>query len=75
MLIHPRSQIIAITTEKIKSAVLRAYELLPKAYQQYFRSWERRNGQTYVAFDRDLNTYPKHRLTALNITTCDALCD
>lgn len=60
---------------KIKSAVLKAYELVPEAYRQRFRSWEKRSGQTYVEFARDLSTPFKRWLTALNVTTFDGLCD
>ncbi|CAJ1087102.1 uncharacterized protein LOC117532417 [Xyrichtys novacula] len=60
---------------KIKSAVLKAYELVPEAYRQRFRSWEKKNGQTYVEFVRDLSTHFKRWLSALDVSTFDNLCD
>ena len=42
------------TYNKIKAAVLKAYELVPEAHRQPFRSWEKKNGQTYAEFARDL---------------------
>ena len=35
---------------KVKSAVLRTYELVPEAYRQKFRSWQKRSTQTFVEF-------------------------
>lgn len=60
---------------KIKSAVLKTYELVPEAYRQRFRAWERKSSQTYVEFARDLSTHFKWWLTALDVTTFDDLCD
>ena len=60
---------------KVKSAVLKAYELVPEAYRQRFRLWERRNGQTYVEFARDISNNFKRWLSALDVTTFEELCD
>lgn len=60
---------------KIKSGVLKAYELVPEAYRQRFRSWERKSGQTYVEFVRDLSTHFKPWLSALDVPTFENLCD
>jgi len=60
---------------KIKSAVLRAYELVPEAYRQRFRSFEQKQDQTYVEMARDLSVHFKCWLTALDITTFDDLCE
>ncbi len=60
---------------KIKCAVLKAYELVPEAYRQRFRSWEKRNGQTYVEYARDLNIHFKRWLAAVNVTNFDDLCN
>ncbi len=60
---------------KIKAAVLMAYELVPEAYQQRFRSWERKNGQTYVEFARDLDIHFKRWLAAQSVHTFDELCE
>ena len=35
---------------KVKAAVLRTYELVPEAYRQKFRSWQKRGIQTFVEF-------------------------
>ena len=59
--------------DKIKSAVLKVYELVPEAYRQRFRSWGRKNGQTYVEFARDMSTHFKRWLMALDVTTFDDL--
>lgn len=59
----------------IKSAVLKAYELVPEAYRQRFRSWEKKNGQTYVEFARDLTIHFKRWLIALDVSDFDELCD
>ena len=60
---------------KIKAAVLRAYELVPEANRQHFRSWEQKNGQTYAEFVRDLSAHYKRWLTALEVTVFGELCD
>lgn len=60
---------------KIKSAMLKAYELVPEAYHQRFWAWERKSGQTYVEFVHDLTIHFKHWLAALDITTFDDLCE
>ena len=39
--------------EEVKSVVLAAYELVPEAYRQKFRSWKRRQGQTYVEYFKE----------------------
>uniref|UniRef100_A0A3B4ZKQ1 Gypsy retrotransposon integrase-like protein 1 n=1 Tax=Stegastes partitus TaxID=144197 RepID=A0A3B4ZKQ1_9TELE len=61
--------------KKIKSAVLKAYELVPEAYRQRFRSWDKTSDQTYVEYVRDLQTHFKRWITALNVSTFDDLCE
>ncbi|KAK7878602.1 hypothetical protein WMY93_030438 [Mugilogobius chulae] len=39
--------------DKVKCAILRAYELVPEAYRQKFRNLTKREGQTYVEFIRE----------------------
>ena len=39
--------------EKVKSAILRVYELVPEAYRQRFRKLKKQYNQTYVEFMRD----------------------
>ncbi len=59
----------------VKSAVLKAYELVPEAYRQKFRTWEKSNKQSHVEFARDLVTFFSRWCNALNIDTYAALCD
>lgn len=40
-----------------KAAVLKAYELVPEAYRQKLRSWEKSSKQTHVEFARELVTF------------------
>lgn len=39
--------------EVLKESVLRAYELVPEAYRQKFRSHKKTSGQTFVEFARE----------------------
>nr|XP_033964369.1 uncharacterized protein LOC117465580 [Pseudochaenichthys georgianus] len=39
--------------DKVKGAILRAYELVPEAYRQRFRGIKKAAGQTYVDFARE----------------------
>lgn len=39
--------------DQLKSAVLRAYELVPEAYRQKFRRLRKRDGQTFCEFGRE----------------------
>lgn len=41
--------------DKLKNAVLKAYELVPEAYRQKFRSHVKVAGQTYVEYAREKN--------------------
>ncbi|CAI5692974.1 unnamed protein product [Oreochromis niloticus] len=43
----------SLVYEKIKSAVLQAYELVPEAYRQHFRGLELAHGQCYLDFARE----------------------
>ena len=38
----------------VKASVLRAYELIPEAYRQWFRNVQKRSDQTNVEFAREL---------------------
>lgn len=58
---------------KITSAVLRAYELIPEAYRQKFKTWQKRNSQTYVEFTRDLTSHINRWKSTLEISTFDGL--
>ncbi len=43
--------------EKVKVAILKAYELVPEAYRQRFRSWRKGDRQTHSEVVRDLVSY------------------
>ena len=38
--------------DTVKDLILKAYELVPEAYRQKFRNWDKRSDQTYVEFAR-----------------------
>ncbi|KAK5921567.1 hypothetical protein CgunFtcFv8_018924 [Champsocephalus gunnari] len=59
----------------VKTAVLRAYELVPEAYRQRFRSWEMSDRQTHVEFARDLVTSFGRWCNSLKVDTYVALCE
>lgn len=60
---------------KVKSAVLRAYELVPEAYRQRFRSWRKVEKQTHGEFARDLATHFNWWCAALEVETFEDLAD
>lgn len=43
----------SLVHEKVKTAILRVYELVPEAYRQRFRSLRKTAGQTYADFARE----------------------
>nr|XP_055062771.1 uncharacterized protein LOC129445823 [Misgurnus anguillicaudatus]XP_055062772.1 uncharacterized protein LOC129445823 [Misgurnus anguillicaudatus] len=43
--------------DKVKVAILKAYELVPEAYRQRFRSWRKGDRQTHSEVVRDLVSY------------------
>jgi len=57
----------------VKSAVLRAYELVPEAYQQKFRKHVKTPSQTFVEFAREKTTLFEKWCTACKVTTFDQL--
>ncbi|KAK0131567.1 hypothetical protein N1851_033742 [Merluccius polli] len=59
----------------IRAAVLKAYELVPEAYRQRFRSWEKLSKQTHMEFSRELITQFNRWCTSLRVHTYEALCD
>ena len=44
---------LSIGHETVKGAILRAYELVPEAYRQRFRSLNKLDKQTYVDFAKE----------------------
>ena len=59
----------------VKAAVLRSYELVPEAYRQRFRTWEKSSRQTHVEFAREQCTHFSRWCSAVKVDTFDALCD
>lgn len=59
----------------VKSAVLKAYELVPEAYRQRFRTWKKADNQTHLEFARDLTGHFTRWCSALEVKTFDDLCD
>ena len=59
--------------EKVKSAVLKAYSLVPEAYRQRFSSLKKRLDQTCVEFAQDLKLQGQRWCSASNVQGCDEL--
>ena len=58
----------------VKSAVLKAYELVPEAYHQRFRS-VRRGDKSHLEFARDLSTHFDRWCAAAEVNSYEALRD
>lgn len=54
---------------------MRAYELVPEAYRQRFRSWGKSDKQSHVEIARDLTKHFNRWCSALEVTTFKDLCD
>ena len=63
------------TYSTVKDAVLGAYELVPDAYRQRFRSWEKADKQTNVEFARELSKHFNGWCSAVGVITFKDLCD
>lgn len=61
--------------KRVKSAVLKAYELVPEAYRQRFRGWKKGDKQSQVEFVRDLTAHFGRWCTASEVDTFEKLCD
>ncbi|KAK0132100.1 Retrovirus-related Pol polyprotein from transposon 412 [Merluccius polli] len=59
----------------VKAAVLKCYELVPEAYRQRFRSWQKSDKQTYAEWASDLTNFFHRWLTSEDVDTFDGLCD
>lgn len=59
----------------VKESVLKAYELVPEAYRQRFRSWRKAERQSHVEFVSDLSRHFQKWCLALNVETFEDLCD
>lgn len=58
---------------KVKSAVLKVYELVPEAYRQRFRYRKKQDSQTYSEFVRDLTSAFNRWCTASEASTFEDL--
>lgn len=61
--------------DKVKSTILRVYELVPEAYRQRFRSWRRGERQTHVEVGRELTAHFDRWCAASNVSTFEELRD
>ena len=59
----------------VKSAVLKAYELVPEAYRQRFRTWKKGDKQSHLEFARDLTMYFSRWCAASGIKDFEGLCE
>lgn len=53
--------------DKLKSTILRVYELVPEVYRQHFRNWKRGERQTHVEVGRELNAHFDRWCAASNV--------
>lgn len=56
-------------------AAMCAYELVPEAYCQKFRTWQKADKQMHMEFARELVTHFSRWCAALKVVTYEALCD
>lgn len=61
--------------ERVKDAILKAYELVPEAYRQKFRTFRRGDKQTHVEFVRDLVIQFDRWRKSSKATSYGELCD
>ena len=59
--------------DRIKSAVLKSYDLVPEAYRQKFRNWVKGDQQSNVEFVHDLTSHFKRWCAAANVNNFDDL--
>uniref|UniRef100_A0AAQ4QC33 Gypsy retrotransposon integrase-like protein 1 n=1 Tax=Gasterosteus aculeatus aculeatus TaxID=481459 RepID=A0AAQ4QC33_GASAC len=59
---------------KVKTAVLKTYELVPEAYCQRFRSWKK-GDKSYLEFSRDLGIHFSRWCSASEVKDFDDLCN
>lgn len=65
----------SLNYDKVKCAVERAYELVPEAYRQKFRRYEKAENQSYVEFGRDKIALFDRWCAAQKVTTFEQLRD
>lgn len=59
----------------VKEAILKAYELVPEAYRQRFRTWQKSDKQSHVEFARDLRKHSNRWCSAMEVITFKELCE
>ncbi|XP_057193623.1 uncharacterized protein LOC130556536 [Triplophysa rosa] len=59
--------------ECVKATILKAYELVPEAYRQRLRGWQKTERQTCVEFVREIQTHFNRWCSASDIKTFDEL--
>jgi hypothetical protein len=65
----------SVIYDKVKTAVLQIYELVPEAYRQRFRTLKRDDKQTHVEFARKLSSQFNRWCSASAVMTFQGLCD
>lgn len=61
---------------KVWAVVLKAYELVPEAYRQRFRSWKKGVQESHVEFAQDILANFKCWCSASEVEDCfEDLCD
>jgi len=60
--------------DKVKTAVLKVYELVPETYRQRFRTWKK-GDKPYLEFARDLMTHFTRWCSASEVKDFDDLCN
>lgn len=63
----------SVDFDKVKAAILRAYELVPEAYRQKFRKLRRQYNQSYVEFVREKEVLFDRWCSSQNVTGFDQL--
>uniref|UniRef100_A0A674E7Q6 Gypsy retrotransposon integrase-like protein 1 n=1 Tax=Salmo trutta TaxID=8032 RepID=A0A674E7Q6_SALTR len=65
----------SVIYDKVKTAVLQIYELVPEAYRQRFRTLKRDDKQTHVEFVRQLSSQFNRWCSASAVMTFQGLCE
>lgn len=64
-----------LTYKSVKDAVLKAYELVPEAYCQRFRIWEKKVAQSHLEFVREITNHFNRWCVASGVNDFGGLCD
>lgn len=65
----------SLTYAAVKAAILKAFELVPEAYRQRFRTWERRASQSHMEFARELSTHFERWCGSSDVSGFESLCN